>query len=594
MPSKEELEKLIQDCMKKKGWTYEHCLRYIAGGIWGGQQPFVSDVHQPSSVKIEKQKKTNFFTIEAVPILKVGKWTDMQGTNVEFSLKDLDEISKNTNALLKSNILEPPLKLGHNESQNLTDGLPALGYVSKVYRLGNVLYADFQNVPEVIYNLIKNRAYSKVSAEVYMNFRHPDTDENIGKTLRAVALLGADLPAIKGLGDIEKIYNAKEFSQNYQVVNFSEKELKEEKMKMTLEEVKQILPCCVEDVKRFMEEDKITELTVDKLAEYITKIKIKKLQEEEAKIECPEGYKWDETKGECIPEKVGIKVEGHICPKGYKWDEEQNKCVPIEIAEEKEKNKKQDEKPELDIEPKKWDKEKLKELIKNNEQAIKDFKFENDERPPKGWWNECIDAVSDITDTPEALCGWIYFHRMGPKRKQEIEATRQKEDEKKQDKKEEQTKMSENELTIKMSELQKKIKDLEKEKIKNMINELKMKNRDILLPKFDEYIDKFSEYFSNKNEVIKFGEKEFSPFEAFYKFINDLVASKRVIFSEIVKDNDLKLKEEISQTIASYEAKGIKVKNVELAILAEHIKKAENISYEEALKKAQKKIKENE
>jgi len=591
MPSKEELEKLIQNCMSKKGWTYEHCKRYIAGGIWGGQHPTVEEVHIPGQIKVKKGKKENLFSIEAVPILKVGKWTDMYGTNVEFTIDDLDEIARNTNALLKTDLVEPPLKLGHSENQKLAqeDGYPAIGYVSKVYRLGDTLFADFVNIPEKVYNLIKNRAYSKVSAEVYTNFKHPETNENIGKTLRAVALLGADLPAIKGLGDIEKIYNRE---GDYQVLNFNEKELGGVMHKWTLEDVKKMVPCCVEAIKKFMEDDKITELDTNKLAEYLTKIRIMKLQEgdkDEKKeaIECPEGYKWDDSKGECIPEKADIKVEGHICPKGYKWDEEQGKCVPIEIVEEKEKKEKEN-KQEIDknknvqdIDLK--DKEKIKQIIKENEQAIKDFKLENDKRPPKGWWDECVSAVSDITDTPEQLCGWIYHHHMSPERKQEIEATRQSENK-------QEAKMSENPEMIKMKELQDKIKQLEKEKIKNMVNELKEKNRGILLPKFDEYIDKFIEKFSEKDEIVKFGEKEYSILELFFKFIDEFAKSKPVIFSELAKENDAKVEEKKSEIIASIEAQGYKPSNVELAILAEHIAKTEKITFDEALTKAYKEL----
>lgn len=537
---------------------------------------------------IMTRKKENLFSIDAVPILKVGKWTDMYGTNVEFTLDDLDEIVRNTNALLKTGLVEPPLKLGHSENQKLAqeDGYPAIGYVSKVYRLGDTLFADFVNIPEKVYNLIKNRAYSKVSAEVYTNFKHPETNENIGKTLRAVALLGADLPAIKGLGDIEKIYNSE---GEYQVLNFSEKELGGNMQKWTLDDVKKMMPCCVEAIKKFMEEDKITELDTNKLAEYLTKIRIMKLQEgdkDKITIECPEGYKWDEAKGECVPEKADAQIQGHICPKGYKWDEEQNKCVPIEIVEEKEKKEKDDEQkdekkpdenvPDLDFK----DKEKIKKILKDNEQAIKDFKLENDKRPPKGWWDECISSVKDVTDTPEQLCGWIYYHHMSPEAKQKAEATRQSEN----------NKMSENPEMIKMKELQDKIKQLEKERIKNMIDELKEKNRGILLPRFDEYIDKFVEKFSEKDEVVKFGEKEYSLLELFFKFIDDFAKSKAVIFSELAKENNSELEEKKSQIIASIEAQGYKASNVELAILAEHIKQTEKISFEEALKKAEKKL----
>lgn len=50
----------------------------------------------------------------------------------------------------------------------------------------------------------------------------------------------------------------------------------------------------------------------------------------------------------------------------------------------------------------------------------------DDERPPKGWWDECIRSVSQKpnVDDPEALCGWIYNHQMGPETKKEVEKTR--------------------------------------------------------------------------------------------------------------------------------------------------------------------------
>lgn len=39
----------------------------------------------------------------------------------------------------------------------------------------------------------------------------------------------------------------------------------------------------------------------------------------------------------------------------------------------------------------------------------KTFK-EQDERPPKAWFDKCVKAVRGKADNPEALCGWVWYH----------------------------------------------------------------------------------------------------------------------------------------------------------------------------------------
>ncbi|HOJ86915.1 MAG TPA: hypothetical protein PLN68_08325, partial [Elusimicrobiales bacterium] len=564
MPNKEELEKMIKDCMNKKGWSYDRCKRYIAGGIWGAEK---------MSEEKNNEKENTTVIIEAVPILKAGNWVDSLGTKVEFSIKDLDEIAKNTNALLKSKLLEPPLKLGHNEEQPFKDGFPSLGYVANVYRIGNQLFADFSNVPKKLYELIKNKAYSKISSEVYMEFKHPETKEKIGKTLRAVSLLGADLPAIKGLGDILSLYNAE---GKETVLSFSESENKKEGQmnKMTMEDIKKFITCegCLKFIEEKMKEENKTEITTEDLAIYLTKMRMAKLEEEmknkpEEEIICPDGYEWNGT--ECVAKNKETKIEGHICPKGYKWDEAQNKCVPIEISD----------KPEEEKEFK-MSKEEIKKIQDENKDKIKDFKFIDDKRPPKGWWDKCISEVSDVTDTPEQLCGWIYYDWMSPERQKEIESTRQKEQENK-------TKMSEAENEI--IKLQEKVKEMTIKEFKNKLEEIKSKNRDILIPALDEGINNMFNFFSENDKMIKLSDNnEISALDYFLKFLNDFANAKRVIFSEIAKND----KSEINTILNSEEDvindNDMEIRNVKLAKLADIISQKENITYKEALSKASK------
>ena len=186
---------------------------------------------------------------------------------------------------------------------------------------------------------------------------------------------------------------------------------------------------------------------------------------------------------------------------------------------------------------------------------------------------------------------------MSPERKAEVDVAKQSENkentqdnEKKENIENKETKMSENIEITKYKELQEKVKKMETEKLNNLINELKQKNRDILLPKFDEYIDVFVKKFSEIDEIVKFSEKEYNLLEIFYKFINDFVSAKKVIFSEMAKDNDYELEEEKQKIISSIEGQGYKVSNVDLALLAKRIQEKENITYYEALQKAKKKL----
>jgi len=100
-----------------------------------------------------------------------------------------------------------PLKFGHNDAQPLTDGQPALGWVSRVYREGKKLLADFTNMPTQVYEAIKSGLYKFVSIELLGDVQ-ADT-RVIPWVLDAVALLGADPPAVGNLKDLQQLTMAK-------------------------------------------------------------------------------------------------------------------------------------------------------------------------------------------------------------------------------------------------------------------------------------------------------------------------------------------------------------------------------------------------
>jgi hypothetical protein len=614
-------------------------------------EPAVQDVHidKPSeniSIKVKQQKRNK---IENVPIFQAGTWKGQT-----YTIEDLDEIVRNTNALIKAGLHEPPIKLGHSENQKKLleeSGLPAFGYVEKLYRIGDQIFADFIDVPDKLVDWIALRHYDKVSSEIYLDYEHPKTGEKIGKVLRAVALLGADIPAVKGLGSI--MFHNEEIKK-IKVISFEDKNLEEVNTmiikKWTIDEIKRVLPCCFDFVKKYMEEKKKSFLDGDELAMLLAKKRFQEAKEDdEEQPECPDGYKWDANLGKCV--RLDEKQEDRpVCPKGYRWDEEQQKCVPItEEKEEQRENKEQVEKKEEDkrfhigyallkalldklgielpedeeipedvdeyIEQKLKEKEeksgdeevKIEITPDEEEKFYKDLenlakvekedevkKFQLPGGTPRGWTKEsfkkafeslggtftdCVEAVKGSVANPERFCAWMKYRATGkwPGTKEwraEENVVKNTED------------------NPEIRELKKKIKEYEDRLFKEKLDEFIKQNRNVLLPRFDDYIKAFTEGLDDK--IVKFEDKEVDLRKLFIDFLKDIVESKTIMFGEIVKTpkEDYEsveiTNEEKEQFVKKYSEvrPGVDVKNVELAILAEKIEQTEKIPYREALIKA--------
>lgn len=123
--------------------------------------------------------------LKAQEVFAVGSWNGTQ-----FSEADLDAMVTSFDALGLTGRV--PLKFGHDSPK--PDGQPALGWVSRVWREGSKLLADFSSVPDKVMGLIRDKAYRFVSVELLKNVRAGT--RNIPWVLDAVALLGADQPAV--------------------------------------------------------------------------------------------------------------------------------------------------------------------------------------------------------------------------------------------------------------------------------------------------------------------------------------------------------------------------------------------------------------
>lgn len=168
----------------------------------------------------------------------VGKWNGM-----EFSRVDLEQIARNFDALVEFH--KVPLKLGHNEEQPMTDGQPALGWVSKVWVGDNdKLMMRAEYVPDRVKKAMEKKLYRKVSIELDLGVEHKG--KKYQYVLSGVALLGADLPAVNTLADLDHYIDGEPrlaasrrsvFSAIQGQVKFN----KEDDMSITIDDVKNVV-----------------------------------------------------------------------------------------------------------------------------------------------------------------------------------------------------------------------------------------------------------------------------------------------------------------------------------------------------------------
>jgi hypothetical protein len=125
------------------------------------------------------------FKLTGVEVFRAGDYGD-RGVYSEEDLKTLASRYSPT-------LCEAPLTLDH-----VDDG-PAVGWVERLATSGALLLADFRQVPFWVVDSLRQGAWKKRSVEIYRNV------ESLGGApgyLKAVALLGAVTPEVKGLADV--------------------------------------------------------------------------------------------------------------------------------------------------------------------------------------------------------------------------------------------------------------------------------------------------------------------------------------------------------------------------------------------------------
>ncbi len=127
-------------------------------------------------------------------IFAIGTWN-----GIEFKEEDLDELISNFDSLKEN--FKVPLKFGHDEDHK--DGQPAIGWVSRIFKEGGKLLADFTDIPKVVFDAVQAKLYRTISVEILLNAKIDG--KRFYNVLDAVALLGADRPAVSGLGDLDAL-----------------------------------------------------------------------------------------------------------------------------------------------------------------------------------------------------------------------------------------------------------------------------------------------------------------------------------------------------------------------------------------------------
>jgi TolA-binding protein len=158
------------------------------------------------------KKKPVAAAIEALAHSNVIRGVEIFATGThngrEFGEGDIDAMLDAYHELKEKDFI-PALKVGHTKDKV---GGPAYGWVTnltkKVTEHGVKLLADFESMHDSVLQAIRDRQYDRVSSEIYMDFKRGG--KVFKRALKAVALLGAEVPAVAGLVPLHKIKFAAE------------------------------------------------------------------------------------------------------------------------------------------------------------------------------------------------------------------------------------------------------------------------------------------------------------------------------------------------------------------------------------------------
>lgn len=116
-------------------------------------------------------------------ILKTGKYINSNGKEVNFSQEDLNQIASSYDP----SVSEAPIVIGHPKTND-----PAYGWIDSLKVEGEKLIASASKIVPEFLDAVKQGLFKKRSVSL-----------NPNNSLRHVGFLGASLPAVKGLADLQ-------------------------------------------------------------------------------------------------------------------------------------------------------------------------------------------------------------------------------------------------------------------------------------------------------------------------------------------------------------------------------------------------------
>lgn len=149
---------------------------------------------------MSNDKKETFSTVK--DIFSAGVWN-----GDKYTVEDLDEMVKNFNenpeirVPLKIDLFRKDVTKPENDRHG---GLPAVGWITELKRVGEKIYANIEDIPRKIKELIDKKAYRQVSSEIWWNLKY--NNKVLRRAITGVAMLGAELPGVLNLDEFAEFY----------------------------------------------------------------------------------------------------------------------------------------------------------------------------------------------------------------------------------------------------------------------------------------------------------------------------------------------------------------------------------------------------
>jgi hypothetical protein len=256
-------------------------------------------------------------TIQNLEILAAGTHNASTG-RVTITEDDLDKIVENFGSLQGSNVVKPHLKLGHTDAQKWfgqENGIPTLGWVTKVWKVGKKLLANIDGVPDALLDMFRQGRYHNVSSEIYLDPVIEFNGKKVSHVLSAIAVLGTEMPAVKDLAGLANALFASSFEDKVDAEPVKLTLTQEERNMFTQEQVDSLIKSAVKEA--VAEETAKLSGKVDDLTtqlEVVTKraetaeASVTRLQDENAKAEAIRVVDKAINDGKLLPKQKDIAL----------------------------------------------------------------------------------------------------------------------------------------------------------------------------------------------------------------------------------------------------------------------------------------------